>query len=106
IEVDTEFITGQDEGSRADQRLFQAYTQNERLLKALREAREEIEALRDEVDKLAAPPSTYGVYLAAHEDDTVHVLTQGPNKRDSLRAPLEAASLRPGQELGLDQSRN
>jgi len=74
IEVDTEFITGQDEGSGADQRLFQAYTQNERLLKALREAREEIEALREEVDKLAAPPSTYGVYLAAHEDETVDVL--------------------------------
>jgi hypothetical protein len=30
--------------------------------------------LKEEVDKLCAPPSTYGVYLAANEDSTVTIL--------------------------------
>ena len=55
----------------------QAFSQNEKLLNALHEARDEIAALRAEVDKLCAPPSTYGVYLSAHDDDTVDVLAQG-----------------------------
>ena len=106
IEVDTEFITGQDEGSGADQELFQAYTQNERLSKALREAREEIEALREEVDKLAAPPSTYGVYLSAHDDDTVDILAQGRKVRVSLHPTIKVESLRPGQDLLLNEALN
>ena len=34
-------------------------------------------ALRAEVDKLSAPPSTYGVYLSAHDDDTVDMHLRG-----------------------------
>ena len=105
IEVETEFTTSQDERGEADQRLLQA-TLNERLLQALRDARDEIAALRDEVDKLAAPPSSYGVYLTAHEDDTVDVLAQGRKMRVRLRAAIAAASLRPGQELVLNEALN
>ena len=47
---------------------FHAVTQNEKLRQAIHEARNEIVALRAEIDKLCAPPSTYGVYLAANED--------------------------------------
>src|SRR5690349_16269284 len=61
IEVETEYAAG----DHADRRLAQACRQNERLLAALHEARDEIAALREEVDRLAAPPLTYGVYLAA-----------------------------------------
>jgi len=71
IEVETEFTADDDEPREADQQLLQAFRQNEKLLQALHGARDEIAALRDEVDRLAAPPSSYGVYLAAHEDDTV-----------------------------------
>jgi len=106
VEIDTELATGEDEPRAADQQFRQAFRQNERLLKALHDAREEIAALRDEVDKLAAPPSTYGVYLTAHEDDTVDVLSQGRKMRVRLRAAIEAASLRPGQELVLNEALN
>ena len=55
---------------------LQEFTPREQLVHALRQARDEIAALKEEVDKLCAPPSTYGVYLSAHDDDTVDILAQ------------------------------
>src|SRR5262249_56119353 len=75
---------------------------NERLLKALHDAREEIAALREEVDKLSAPPSTYGVYLSAHDDETVDVLALGRKVRVRLHPAIDPASLQPCQELVLN----
>jgi len=106
IELETEFATVGDERRQADQRIAQAFSQNERLVKALRDARDEIAVLREEVDKLGAPPSTYGVYLSAHDDDTVDVLAQGRKMRVRLRSAIDAASLRPGQELVLNEALN
>src|SRR5882762_9570918 len=79
---------------------------NARLLKALHDARDEIAALRVEVDKLCAPPFTYGVYLAAHEDDTVDVLAHGRKVRVRLHQAIPARSLRPGQEVILNEALN
>ena len=42
--------------------------QNERLVATLKEAREQIIALKEEVDRLAQPPSAFGTFLAARED--------------------------------------
>jgi proteasome-associated ATPase len=102
IEVETEYAAG----DHTDRRLAQACRQNERLLAALHEARDEIAALREEVEKLAAPPLTYGVYLAAHEGDTVDILAQGRKMRVRLDPAINATSLRPGQELILNESLN
>jgi len=99
VEAEIEFTPGWDERPHADLRLVQA-------LKALHEARDEITALREEVDKLCAPPSTYGVYLSPHEDDTVDVLAQGRKVRVTLRPAIKASSLRPGQELVLNEVLN
>src|SRR5437879_3106531 len=55
--------------------------QNEKLVNALYEAREQITSLKEEVDKLCAPPSTYGVYLSVNEDGTINVLSQGRQER-------------------------
>ena len=104
IEVGIEFTPGGDERREAD--LVQTFSQNERLLKALHEARDEIAALREEVDKLCTPPSTYGVYLSAHSDETVDVLAQGRKVRVRLHPAIKAASLRPGQELVLNDALN
>ncbi len=48
--------------------LAQAVSQNEKLTFTLREAREHIATLREEVDKLTQPPSAYGTLVAANED--------------------------------------
>ena len=42
--------------------LDQATKQNEKLVSTLQEAKSQIEALRAEVEKLTAPPSTYGIF--------------------------------------------
>src|SRR6266850_2236170 len=89
-----------------DPRVVHEFTQREQFLRALREARDEIAALKEEVDKLCAPPSTYGVYLSAHDDDTVDVLAQGRKVRVRLHPAIRAESLRPGQELLLNETLN
>src|SRR5262249_58646966 len=61
-----------------DRLLAQAHNQNEILVTALQEARDQIAALKEEVDKLCAPPSTYGVYLAPHEGSTLPLPPPGP----------------------------
>src|SRR5712691_2863296 len=73
----------------------------QRLVQALATAREEIATLREEIDKLSAPPSTYGVYLATNKDGTVNVLAQSRKMKVNLRPALELQTLRPGQEVVL-----
>ena len=89
-----------------DRRLAQAHNQNEILVTALHEAREQIAALKEEVDKLCAPPSTYGVYLAANEDSTVTILSQGRKVKVNLHPSLKPEMLKPGQELILNEGLN
>src|SRR5216684_2277087 len=80
--------------------------QNEKLVNALYEAREQITSLKEEVDKLCAPPSTYGVYLSVNEDGTINVLSQGRKVKVNLHPSLKAESLKPGQELVLNEGLN
>jgi proteasome-associated ATPase len=80
--------------------------QNEKLVNALYEAREQITSLKEEVDKLCAPPSTYGVYLSVNEDGTINVLSQGRKVKVNLHPSLKAEALKPGQELVLNEELN
>src|SRR5262245_2763824 len=86
--------------------LAQAVSQNERLSATLREAREHIGALREEVEKLTMPPAAYGTYLAANDDGTVDVFTAGRKMRVSVHPEIELDSLRRGQEVALNESLN
>lgn len=61
--------------------LAHAVSQNEKLSYTLREAREHIATLRDEVDKLSQPPSAYGVVVGKNDDGTIDVLTSGRKMR-------------------------
>jgi len=80
--------------------------QNEKLMNALYEAREQITSLKEEVDKLCAPPSTYGVYLSLNEDATINVLSQGRKVKVNLHPSIKAETLKPGQELVLNEGLN
>ncbi len=81
-------------------------SQNERLVTTLKEAREQIIALREEVDRLAQPPSGYGIFLERHDDDTVDVFTGGRKLRVTVSPAVEAADLRKGQEVMLNEALN
>ncbi len=83
-----------------------ALGQNDRLVGTLREARDQIVALKEEVERLAQPPSGYGVYLSAHEDGTIDVFTGGRKLRVALSPDIEPESLRRGQELMLNEAMN
>lgn len=78
----------------------------QKLVEALAAAREQIAALKVEVEKLSAPPATYGVYLSTNKDGTVNVLAQGRKVKVNLRPDLEFQALRPGQELVLNDALN
>ncbi len=56
-------------------------SQNDRLVGTLRDARDQIVALKEEVERLAQPPSGYGVFLAGHEDGTVDIFHGGRKLR-------------------------
>jgi proteasome-associated ATPase len=87
--------------------LAQASAQNEKLSYTLREAREHISALRDEVDKLTQPPSAYGVIVGRNdEDDTVDVLTSGRKMRVNVHPDIDLDSIELGAEVVLNESFN
>jgi proteasome-associated ATPase len=80
--------------------------QNERLASTLKEARDQIIALKEEVDRLAQPPSGYGYYVGTHDDGTVDVFTGGRKLRVSVSPALDASELRRGQEVMLNEAMN
>ena len=81
-------------------------SQNERLSYTLREAREHIASLRDEVEKLTQPPSAYGVVVGKNEDGTVDVLASGRKMRVALHPEIEHDTLERGAEVVLNESFN
>ncbi|HYL50365.1 MAG TPA: proteasome ATPase [Acidimicrobiia bacterium] len=86
--------------------LAQAVSQNEKLSATLREAREHIAALREEVEKLTMPPSAYGTYLGTNDDGTVDIFTAGRKMRVALHPEIEIGELKRGQEVVLNESLN
>src|SRR6204780_5444550 len=79
---------------------------HERLASTLREARDQIVALKEEVDRLAQPPSGFGVFLNSNDDDTCDVFTGGRKMRVNVSPAVELTDLRPGQEVVLNEALN
>jgi proteasome-associated ATPase len=101
-----EFMVLENKLREANRQLVQAFNQNEKLVNALYESREQITSLKEEVDKLCAPPSTYGVHLSVNEDGTVNILSQGRKVKVNLHPSIKADTLKPGQELVLNEGLN
>src|SRR5438067_3214896 len=96
----------EDDLDEANRQLVRAANENEKLVHALHEAREHIVSLKEEIDKLCAPPSTYGVFLSANEDGTVNVLSQGRKVKVNLHPTIAVADIKAGQELILNEGLN
>ncbi len=86
--------------------LAQAISQNEKLTYTLREAREHIAALREEVDKLTQPPSAYGTLLGINEDGSADVYSSGRKMRVEIHPAIDAEVLVRGAEVVLNESLN
>ncbi len=89
------------------QRSLAAVTsQNERLATTLREARDQIVTLKEEVDRLAQPPTGFGTFLRRNEDESVDVFTGGRKLRVNVSPSVELDSLTKGQEVMLNEALN
>ena len=86
--------------------LDQATKQNEKLVAALQEAKAQIEALRAEVEKLTAPPSTYAIFSSVNADGTGNVYVSGRKMKVSLHPSIKAKDLRKGQQVVLNEALN
>jgi len=86
--------------------LSQAVARNEKLSYTLREARDHIATLREEVDKLTQPPSAYGVVVGKNEDGTVDILTSGRKMKVTLHPEIDHLELEIGSEVVLNESFN
>src|SRR4051794_2879729 len=89
------------------QRSLSAVTsQNERLAQTLREARDQIMKLKEEVDRLAQPPAGFGIFLQRNEDESIDVFTGGRKLRVNVSPSVEVEELRKGQEVMLNEALN
>ena len=85
--------------------LARAMAQNDRLASTLREARDRIASLREEVEKLSSPPSGYGLVLDTNDDGTIDVFTGGRKMRVERHPDLDQ-ELHKGTEVVLNEALN
>ncbi len=86
--------------------LAHAVSQNEKLTFTLQQAKEQLAALREEVEKLTQPPAAYGTYLGTNDDDTVDVFSGGRKMRVSVHPDIDLDTLSRGDEVVLNESLN
>ena len=92
------------EFSNMQQRVDSLTVRNGKLTEMLKEARQQLIALREEVDNLGQPPSGYGVLLHVCDDDTVDVFTSGRKMRLTLSPNIDSSTLHRGQSLRLNEA--
>lgn len=92
--------------SDLEARLAATTSQNDRLTATLREAREKIVTLKEEVDRLAQPPTGFGTFLQRNDDDSVDVFTGGRKLRVNVSPAVDKDVLRKGQEVILNEAMN
>ena len=91
---------------RARQQHYDAERQNEKLVTALQDAKQQIDLLKEEVDKLCAPPNTYGVFERANKDGTIEINVDGKMMRVNVHPNLRVEDLMEGQLLVLNEAFN
>jgi proteasome-associated ATPase len=96
----------EDRLAEAQARVAALSDRNERLAETLREARDQMVQLKEEIDRLAQPPSGYGVFLEEFEDGTVDIFTSGRKLRVAVSPEVDTAELKHGQEVMLNEAMN
>ncbi|MEV3962858.1 proteasome ATPase [Nocardia sp. NPDC050193] len=77
---------------------------NTKLMDTLKEARQQLVALREEVDRLGQPPSGYGILIGVYEDQTVDVFTSGRKMRLTCSPNIDTTTLAYGQTVRLNEA--
>ena len=92
------------EAQQLEARIDSLGARNAKLMDTLKDARQQLLALREEVDRLGQPPSGYGVLLGAHDDSTVDVFTSGRKMRLTCSPNIEVQELKKGQTVRLNEA--
>jgi proteasome-associated ATPase len=80
--------------------------QNDRLVQTLRDARDQIVALKEEVDRLAQPPAGFGIFIERYEDGSADVFTGGRKLRVNVSPTVELDNVDRGREVMLNEAMN
>jgi proteasome-associated ATPase len=91
---------------RARQQLYDAEQQNEKLVATLQDAKQQIELLKQEVDKLCAPPNTYGLFERTNKDGTCEINVDGKMMRVNAHPNIRTEDLMEGQLVVLNEAFN
>jgi proteasome-associated ATPase len=83
-----------------------AERQNERLVNVLQEAKQQIELLKEEVDKLCAPPNNYGIFQRANKDGTAEIFVDGRPMRVNVHPNVDPFQFSDGQHVVLNEAFN
>lgn len=86
--------------------LAAAQSHNGRLVGTLRDAREQIVTLKAEIDRMAEPPGSYGVFLGRLDDGSLDIAVAGRKMRLVASPGVDVSGLRPGQEVMLNDTLN
>jgi proteasome-associated ATPase len=86
--------------------LSDAERQNEKLVGILQEAKQQIELLKEEVDKLCAPPNSYGVFQRTNKDGTAEIIVDTKRMRVNVHPNLDTSHLQEGQLVVLNEAFN
>ncbi|MDO9380054.1 MAG: proteasome ATPase [Nocardioidaceae bacterium] len=92
--------------AETESRLSGVTAQNERLGATLRDARDQILTLKEEVDRLAQPPTGFGTFIQRNDDDTIDVFTGGRKLRVNVSPAVDRDALQRGQEVILNEAMN
>jgi proteasome-associated ATPase len=84
--------------------LAQSRSNNEKLTITIQQTRDQITALRDEVEKLTQPPAVYGTFIDFNEDGTVDIFASGRKMRVALHPGLDPGQIDRGNEVVLNES--
>ncbi|MBI3077675.1 MAG: proteasome ATPase [Deltaproteobacteria bacterium] len=86
--------------------LDRAQERNRLLEETLKEAREQIVALREEVEKLTAPPNQYGTFLRGLPEGLADILMDGRRFRVHLSPSIKPGQLQLGQQVLVNEAFN
>ena len=84
--------------------LAQTRSNNEKLTITIQQTRDQIAALRDEVEKLTQPPAVYGTFIDFNDDGTVDIFASGRKMRVALHPGLDPGQIDRGNEVVLNES--
>ncbi|MEU0545199.1 proteasome ATPase [Nocardia sp. NPDC005978] len=93
-----------DRARELEARIDSLTIRNTKLMDTLKEARQQLVALREEVDRLGQPPSGYGILLGVYEDQTVDVFTSGRKMRLTCSPNIDTTILVQGQTVRLNEA--